>query len=341
MRNTEINRNRRRTVNSRGMVMVEPLPNLERYRHGSESTLKWECVFMLPAWLSVWWTHFGRRTETSLFVVKHGEEIYGIAPLVLNGETARLVSDSDLIDYSDFITAPSKNKAFFEILFSHLRQEGITRVDIPRVRSDSSAVSCLNTYSSALACHVSCSPVDMLYEMALPDTWEAYLGLLTGTERHEIRRKIRRLEGAGNVGLRVIENLKDVSHEMDTFIKLFRSNRPEKAEFMSSAVESFFRTLAREMAEAGLLKLFLLDLNGMPVAAVMCFDYDSTFYLYNNGYDRQFTHLSVGLLSKVFSVQEGIKRGRKKYNFLRGSEEYKGRLGGRPVRLLHCEVNLR
>ena len=90
-----------------------------------------------------------------------------------------------------------------------------------------------------------------------------------------------------------------------------------------------------------ILKLFLLDLDGTPAAAVMCFDYNSTVYLYNNSYDRKFHSLSVGLLSKVLSIQDSIQKGRKRYDFLKGDEIYKHRLGGKPVQLHRCQVNLR
>jgi CelD/BcsL family acetyltransferase involved in cellulose biosynthesis len=88
------------------------------------------------------------------------------------------------------------------------------------------------------------------------------------------------------------------------------------------------------------LKLYFLDLDGIPAAAVMCFDYDSTIYLYNNGYDGRFSSLSVGLLSKVLTIKESIQRGKKKYDFLKGTEEYKHRLGGKPVPLYRCQVRL-
>ncbi|HXX81118.1 MAG TPA: GNAT family N-acetyltransferase, partial [Thermodesulfovibrionales bacterium] len=143
-----------------------------------------------------------------------------------------------------------------------------------------------------------------------------------------------------HVELQIIENPKDVSVAMDIFMVLFRSNRREKARFMTDAKESFFRSLAMGMAEAGLLRLFLLYLDNVPAAAALCFDYQSTVYLYNNGYDRRFSNLSVGLLTNVFSIHEGIIRKRGRYNFLRGSERYKQRLGGHPLKLLRCEVIL-
>ena len=341
MEDTAIKINRPETARFAGTVSVEPLHSLKRYSQDDGSRLKWDCLFMLPPWLDSWWSYFGEDSQAHLCVVKQGDEVIGIAPLVIAGDTARLISDSDLIDYSDFIVAPSREIEFFSILFDHLRHEGVRRLHTGRVRADSTAFSCLNGYSTPLGCDVSCNPADVLYETDLADTWEGYLGILSAKERHETRRKLRRLESAGRVGLRVIEDRKDVLQAMDTFISLFRSNRTEKAQFMAGDVESFFRSLAVDMADAGLLMLFFLDLNDRPVATTMCFDYRSTVYLYNNGYDRHFGHLSVGLLSKVLSIQESIKRGRTKYNFLRGSEAYKSRLGGHPVRLFHCEAILK
>lgn len=327
-------------VTSIGRVTIEPMHHLERYWKDAGSPLKWDCLFMLPPWLDVWWSHFGDGPKTRLWVVKEYDMLIGIVPLIVSGDTARLVSDSDLIDYGNFIVAPSREKEFFSALFARMKTEGISRLDIERVRTDSAMISCLMSCSTPLGYHVSCKPVDMLYEMDLPDSWGGYLNLLSGKERHEIRRKLSHLERAGHVGLRIIEDKKDVSVFMDTFIELFRSGREEKAHFMTNAVESFFRSLAERMAGAGLLKLFSLDLNGTPVASAFCFDYNSTVYLYNNSYDRRFSHLSVGLLSKVLSIRESITHGRKKYNFLRGSEPYKSRLGGHPIKLYRCEVIL-
>jgi CelD/BcsL family acetyltransferase involved in cellulose biosynthesis len=324
-----------------GTVTVEPMDHLDRYWQDAGGQLMWDCLFMLPQWLGVWWSFFGECSEAHLRVARQNEAILGVAPLEIRGDTALLLYDNDLIDYSDFIVAPSREIEFFSVLFEHLRREGISRLDTGRVRADSAVVTCLREYSGPLGCNLSCVPTDVVYEMDLQDTWEGYLDLLTGKERHEARRKLRRLERAGHVVVRFIDEKKAVSSAMDTFITLFRSNRMDKARFMSGDMESFFRALAVRMAEAGLLRLFFLDLNGIPVASTMCFDYKSTVYLYNNGYDRRFSHLSAGLMSYVYSIRESVSLARKKFNFLRGGERYKGRLGGRPVSLFRCEVILK
>ncbi|HWR59213.1 MAG TPA: GNAT family N-acetyltransferase [Thermodesulfovibrionales bacterium] len=321
-------------------VTVEPLANLDRYWRDSGNPLNWDCLFMLPPWLSAWRSYSARSLEVQLYVVRLNGAVIGVAPLMVSGNAASLVSDSELIDYSDFVVAPSREIEFFTTLFDYLRREGVGRLDIPRVRADSETISFLSICSPD-DCEVSRTSVDIFYEMDLPDTWEGYLDSLNAKERHETRRKLRRLESAGRVGLRVIENTKDVSDALSAFVRLFRSNRPEKAQFMTDYMESFFGSLAAGMAKAGGLKIFFLDLEDKPVAASMCFDYHSAVYLYNNGYDLRFAHLSVGLLCKVFSIRESIRLRRAKYNFLRGGEIYKGRMGGRPVNLLHCEVTFK
>ena len=128
---------------------------------------------------------------------------------------------------------------------------------------------------------------------------------------------------------------------MKTFLALFRSNRSDKAEFMNDRMDSFFRVLSVALNKARILKLFFLDFDERPVAATMCFNYQSTMYLYNNGYDKRFGSLSVGLLGKVLSIKESIHCGKKTYDFLKGSEVYKRRLGGQPVQLYRCLIELR
>jgi len=341
MKNVKVMRDKPEVVDSAMTVTEEPLHNLEHYWQDAGNPLRWDCIFMLPPWLSAWWSYFGHGPKTHLCVVRRHGTVLGLVPLAFGGDSAHLVSDRDLIDYSDFIIAPLREEEFFPAIVDYLRRGGVRRLSMERVRGDSSAVSYLRDYSSVLGCEFLCEPVDVFYEMDLPDSWEGYLNLLPGRERHETRRKLARLENAGHVGLRIVEDAKDISAAMDTFMALFRSNRTEKSRFMTDTMESFFRTLAMEMAEAGLLRLFLLDLNNTPAAAALCFDHHSTVYLYNNGYDRRFSNLSVGLLSKVFSIRESIIRGRRNYNFLKGSETYKRRLGGRPLKLLRCEVILK
>ncbi len=328
------------TSNKLYTVTLETFESLPSYWRNPEYQLKWGCLFVIPAWLKVWWQTFGTGLEPHLCAIRYNDELIGIAPLLFQGGKARFVGSSDVCDFLDVIVAPGSGTAFFGVLLQHLRLQGISRLDLGAVRADSVILSDLFAAAKSLNYTVFSEPEDVTMELELPSTWDEFLKQLTGKERHEIRRKLRRLNEAARVNFRVVESKSEVSEGIDTFLELFKLNRSDKSDFMTDQRASFFRSLAGAMAEARILKLFFLDLDETPAAAVMCFDYNSTVYLYNNGYDNRYRSLSVGLLSKVFTIQDSIRRGKNKYDFLKGTEVYKHRLGGKPVQLYRCQVKL-
>jgi CelD/BcsL family acetyltransferase involved in cellulose biosynthesis len=69
-------------------------------------------------------------------------------------------------------------------------------------------------------------------------------------------------------------------------------------------------------------------MDGQPVATSLCFDYTFSRLLYNSGYNPEYSYYSVGLMLNALSLQEAIERGLGYFDFLRGPEPYKRRLGG-------------
>ena len=295
---------------------------------------------MLPHWLALWWDLFGSEAELSLCAVRYEEDVIGIAPLLLKNETASFIGDIDVCDYQDFIVSPQKGHEFFRVLLSDLSQKGIKQLDLKAVRPDSTTMLELVDVAEQQGYDISRKQLDVSLELDLPATWDEYLMRLNGKQRHEIRRKLRRSQEAGNVTYRVIDTVDDVKSEMDIFIKLFKSNRADKLIFMTEKMASYFRSLAKIMAAENMLKLYFLDVNSTPVAAAMCFNHDSRAYLYNSGFDARFSSLSVGLLCKVYSIRDSIQNGSESYDFLKGAESYKYRLGGQEVPLYECNIKL-
>ena len=321
---------------------VEPETMDSVYAHWQRagSFLPWNCLFVLPVWLKTWMDHFGRSSALYLLSVGHEGRTIGIAPLQRRDATARLIGDENVCDNLDFIVAPQKSAEFYRILLNYLKHNGVKRLELVPVRRNSSVMAHLLPVAEKTGFRISTEDNDISYELDLPDSWEGYLNILSGKERHETRRKLRRLYAAGRINYRMVDDPFAVKKEMEIFLELFRSNRPDKAEFMKDRMASFFRGLAEALAEARIVRLFFLELDGRPIAATMCFNYHSTMYLYNNGYDERYSSLSVGLLSKVLSIKESIQSGKKTYDFLKGAEVYKKRLGGRPIQLYQCQIDL-
>jgi len=319
-------------------VTQESFDSLTSYWINSGHRLKWGSVFVLPPWLEVWWREFQSGAELYLGAVRQQSDIIGIAPLQVKGEKASFIGSADVCDYMDFVVAPGMESDFFSVLLDDLRQRSVHHLDLRSLRPDSPVVTNLVGVAQKRGYDVSCHPEAVSVELDLPPTWDEYLGMLTVKQRHEVRRKLRRLGEMGNIDYHVIEDKAAVHEVMDTFLKLFSDSRQEKATFMTGQIESFFRAMAEAMAEAKLLRLGILELEALPVAMVMCFDYNDSVYLYNSGYNPEYRFLSVGLLSKALCIKDSIEEGRKKFDFLKGAEEYKYHLGGKEIPLYRCQI---
>lgn len=309
----------------------------ECWRHG-RCLLRWDCLFMLPPWLETWWREFGSGEELYFVVIREGEDILGVAPLFLKGAKAHFIGSPDLCDYSDFIVRPGRESDFFNSLLDELKERGTKDLDLKPLRPDSTTLIHLPGVARGRGWRCSCEPEDTSLELYLPSTWEAYLEMLNQKQRHEVRRKLRRIGEIGKPQFRVLEYPEAFADGMAIFLKMFRESREDKAAFMSPQRESFFCSIVEAMARVNLIRLGILELSGTPIAAILFFDYNNVVYLYNSGYDLQYRSLSAGLVSKILCIKDSIERNKSKFDFLKGDEIYKYRLGGKPIPLYRCNV---
>jgi len=320
-------------------IHLDTLDTMEEYwlegRHG----LIWDCPFVLPQWLKAWWSVFGKEYELLLCTGKYMDRVAGIAPLMARGDRAWIIGDRDTCDYGTIIFNPASGYDFMGALFLFLRNKGIKEIEIKSI--EHSLLSHLLKKERFSGVDIKYCISDRTYGIHLPATWDEYLASLSGKYRHEIRRKLRRLHGAGNVEILILSRPEECNSFMDTFIHLFRSNIPAKRAFMTPERALFFKRLVEYTSRANLVRIIVLNLNNNPVAATLCFDLGGHLYLYNNGYDINFSHLSVGLLSKVFSIQYAIESGKRYFDFLRGDEKYKQYLGGTPSSLFEWSLSIK
>jgi len=322
-------------------VTQESFDSLASYWSDPHRRLNWNPIFVSPPWLDVWWRKLGAGGELHIVAIRQDREIIGIAPLLLRERVASFIGSIDVCDYLDFIIAPGKESEFFPVLLDELRVKGVNRLDLRLLHPESTVLTHLAGVARGLGAEVVCQKEDVSYELDLPDDWEGYFPLLTTKQRHEVRRKLRRLLEAGKVEYRCPVVRGDVHSLMDDFLRLFTLSQKEKAGFMSEKMEDFFRALAETMAQAGLLRIGVLELEAKPVAMTMGFDYNNIVYLYNSAYDPEYQSLSVGVLSKVLCIKASIEEGKKKFDFLKGNEVYKQHLGGKEVPLYSCIITVR
>ncbi|MEE8471982.1 MAG: GNAT family N-acetyltransferase [Dehalococcoidia bacterium] len=294
--------------------------------------------FHTSQWLRAWWAQFQDEREMLLLEVRRGREAVGIAPFMRRGQEITLIGSSHICDYMDIIVARGQEPAVAAALLDYLDSQEWQSIDLPSLAHDSPVLSHLAPLARARGYRVEVTETDTCPQLELPSTWEEYLSGLSSRHRHEIRRKLRRLDQTGSARYYAVDGLGGLRQDVDDFTRLFRESRSDKAEFMTPQMADFFQATAQSMAGGGYLKLFFLEVGGARVAAALCFDYGDARYLYNSGYDPQYSYFSVGLLLKVLCLKDGIETNKKRFDFLRGVEDYKYDLGGRDVPIYRCLI---
>ena len=154
--------------------------------------------------------------------------------------------------------------------------------------------------------------------------FEAYLGALGKKERHEVRRKLRRAEAAGEVSL---ERSADPAVDLGAFVDLHQKRWGAQGLFPDTPGGEQSRTWFRRLFELaggdGTVQLHFLVVAGRRIAAGVWFEDAEAWYLYNAGVDPEARELSPGVLMSAKAIQAAIAAGRRRFDYLRGDEPYK------------------
>ena len=320
-----------------------PITSFQEIRFDWESVLNDSPVntlFLSSQWQEVWWDNFGdgRRMAGFYLTAPGGQDVAGIASLAEVGGTLSFVGSQDTFDYNDFIVRTGHEEAFFKILLECLDDQSCDVLRLDSLIEDSPTLLHLPDMARSKGYTVEIEQEDVTSGVVLPDTWEDYLGYLSKKDRHELRRKLRRLDTQGDWQWYCLTKAEEVSARLSEFLSLMRQSRTDKNEYMTPERERFFYSIADRMAQLDRVKLYFLEINGEAVATSLCFDYGSSRLLYNSGYDPEFGYFSVGLLLNAMCLKDAIEDGFQYFDFLRGPEPYKQHLGGQQRSLFRMVV---
>jgi CelD/BcsL family acetyltransferase involved in cellulose biosynthesis len=295
-------------------------------------------LFASPTWLRVWWQEFGGGRELILLSIRRDGELVGVAPLMRDGDRLGFAGDTQVCDYMDFIAAPGEEEAVLAAVLRSLGEEPWTDLTLWAVPEGSPTLEALKAVAPQFDLRVDIEVEDVCPQLELPATWGEYLAGLNKKDRHELRRKLRKLSQGGEVTLEALVEPAQVEAAIDDFLRLYRQSRTDKAAFMTEQMERFFRAIVSTLAAEGHVELLFLTLGGVRTAAVLCFCGGDQSLLYNSGYHPDYAYLSVGLLSKALALRKAIEEGKRRFDFLRGPEPYKYDLGARDVPVYRCTV---
>jgi CelD/BcsL family acetyltransferase involved in cellulose biosynthesis len=240
-------------------------------------------------------------------------------------------------DYLDLIAVAGREEEVWKALLPALAEDPGRSLDLRPIPAASPTPGLLASLAESAGLTARVAAEERCPVIELPGSWDAYLAGLSGKDRHELRRKLRRAE-AGRPRVEVARTPAAMAALMDGFLALHRRSKVGKARFMDEAMEVFFRDLGRELARAGLAALWMLWLEERPAAALFCLEQAGAVSLYNSGFDPEARALSPGVVLIARTIEDAIARGFRRYDFLRGEEPYKYGFGAVPTEVLRVTL---
>jgi CelD/BcsL family acetyltransferase involved in cellulose biosynthesis len=326
-----------------------------------------DTLFYRPAWLKAWWQVFGPEGGLRLIAVRdEGGRLTGVAPLFLGevmadgservpnlsfdrpdpvpSATAHrallLVGGTEVSDYLDLVVDRSHGPAVYEAIFHAVQHEvdGWEWLDLHCLPEGSPTPAALSELAAAAGWPTELALEDVCPYVDLPGSWDEYLDMLSGKQRHELRRKMRK--AARSAKLEIVEagDPAALDEHLRIFMALHEASTADKADFMRDPrMRELFGLVARAALENDWLDLSFLVVNGQWAASMFCFRYQGAVLVYNSGFDPQaYAGLSPGVVLLGYRIKDAIEAGMREFDFMQGDERYKYDLGGqdRPVRRL-------
>ncbi len=264
-----------------------------------------------------WFDIFGGNSTLKIF----SDNENFIAPMYFQKNVAYLCGGQDLFDYHDFISNQNVNKDLIKQLFDEILDK-INLVELNSIVSGSK----LHKYIIELEKEYEINYIneDVCPIIKLPNTFENYLLQLSKKNRHEIRRKIRKFEN--NLEFEIVEtDSNNVEEHLIEFLRLMKLN-PEKRNFLNQSRIEFMSRVIKYAILSNTGNLTFIKIKNEMVATSFEFKNNDKLFVYNSGYNDNFSEYSVGLLNHIYNIKNKVSK-YKFIDFLRGSEEYKYRIG--------------
>jgi len=298
--------------------------------------------FQFLAYQQAWWTHLGPGELYTVAVHNEADELIALAPLYNLEGVLYFNGCTQETDYLDLIVRPKHAEAAWNAVIDYLctdvaEWQAFDLCNIP-------AASPSRTILPRLAASRGFSFAETVHEVCptipLPDSFEAYLETqLDKKQRHEVRRKLRRAEGA-EAKLIIVGPDDDIKAAVEAFLVLLQKSTPEKKAWLDEGRRAVFHDVAAAAQADGTLQLMFMEVDGQKAAALFNFEYAGRVWVYNSGLDpASFGHLSLGVVLTARAIETAIKHGNHTFDFLRGNEEYKYRFGAQDTTVHRIEMS--
>jgi CelD/BcsL family acetyltransferase involved in cellulose biosynthesis len=285
--------------------------------------------FLTWEWLHSWWSCLGGSSRLRICTVDTGARLAAIAPF-------RLTTGVAWLPCLDLLGTGDAGSDYLDILVrSGFEDEGLDAVE-RFVVSQNTALRLTHVAASAAANSLAIrlqrrgwvevtAPGGLCPCIPLAgETWDSYLATLGASHRANVRRRLRTLEQKFAVSFDQVTCDADRREALERLTR-YHAHRfdADGTAFRTAPLCAFHDEATRRFLARGWLRMFILRLDGAPVAVMYGFLYKRIFYFYQHGFDDRYQQYSIGLVLMALTIRAAIDEGAAEFDMLWGTEPYK------------------
>lgn len=333
------------TTNTANTMQLETIRDVDRW---SALSQEWNALleenhlrvpFLSYEFQRAWWAHLGggewRKGQLNILVARDPDGgLVGIAPLFRNQNeqgqwNLYFIGTHEIADFLDFIVRPEDHAEFLRAVIENLAlDDEWVCLDLYNLLDTSRTSEVLSSLTVEKPWDFKVEKLQSSPYIPVPQTFDAYMASLDSKQAHELRRKLRRAaKNPETISTEIVADRHLLSAALQDFFALM-CQESDKNRFLTPPMRAQMEAIAQAAFEGGWLQLFFLKAGDKRIAGYMNFDFDTSIWAYNAGFDNRYAELSPGWLLMGEMVQWCIEHGRKIFDFMRGDEEYKYRFGG-------------
>jgi CelD/BcsL family acetyltransferase involved in cellulose biosynthesis len=289
-----------------------------------------QTVFLTWEWLTAWWKHWQAGRELWLITAWSEGKLVGAAPLMRTtvrryGLKYRLIHSlgAPNTDESDFLTHSDDTEEILKILCDYLlSQRGQwDALELNEFHLEIPTAKFIGNYFTERGCVIRSKP-NIHYHIPIAGTWDEYWKKLSKNLRHNIERRLRRVQENHQLNFQVIEGREATWSDFEAIFAMnARGNYPEK--YKPEQERNFHRELMERMRNRNWIRIAILRFDGQPVAYDYGFAVHGKFEDWRTGFDLQYADWAGGTLMLYFELKYLFTEQYQDLDFLRGEYTYK------------------
>jgi CelD/BcsL family acetyltransferase involved in cellulose biosynthesis len=295
-------------------------------------------VWQSFTWNYVWWKHYGKGMQLSIFTVRENNSLVGIAPFMLKSRLG--IQEIEPIGgehhYNFALTMDSHRDdvvAAIALKLSECFPKGL--VHIPYFSAGTISIDIFMATLNTKGWKEARWTRSISHYVSEGNGFSNYMAHKSKKSRYNLKRERSRLDETGLVNLIHICQDDLTENSMERIAQLQKQSWLARRgqESLSSA---FYKEVIPALAQKDKAEIFLYEQNSEDIAYILNLYSGNICYCFFIGFSETKAHLSPGKMLMMDNLQKVLDRGITVYDFLYGEGEYKRFWANRTKYICHA-----